>query len=532
MAHYPKIFLPEGGQGPQGDIGPQGLQGDIGVGGFNIPYLANYNQTYFINQSIVFDSDSLYQATQLHLSNYDGPTGAYLAGFYNDLITQCFNSSPNGSQAIYIKIQDAVNTNSYDIFGINLNLFDISDPNGALLTGIFYVGGTMQYQPTNVVISFQLNSGERGTQGFQGDQGTQGDIGIQGDQGPQGDIGVQGPQGNDGIAGNQGAAGTQGLRGFQGVQGTQGFQGVQGASGTGSVATASFYTQGGNAFGATATIGTIDNRNLNFLLNNTISLSMFTASILTTGGSAKISLGTTTSTSATIFPFDSQLAIYNQATNGTVPAIYLQNKDASIIQRTFIGMNSGLSAPSMAEIGLVNQSGIMFFRNNATTNWFSGSNNGSDQGLSLVFSGYAFTPYAALNVSSGAQHNNGIGYGIKVTSADNSGTGGMEVISLNVPSLPSGSGTQSLITGRAGTNVVFYTLLDGSTTIGKLSGTASLVVNGSATFKNTLSTGTVSNATASNVKIGKPIAASVSLDTTKYIEVSIDGVTYKVAVVA
>jgi hypothetical protein len=47
-----------------------------------------------------------------------------------------------------------------------------------------------------------------------------------------------------------------------------------------------------------------------------------------------------------------------------------------------------------------------------------------------------------------------------------------------------------------------------------------------------ISTATVSNATFSQWKLGKPILASTTLDTTQYVEVSIDGAIYKLAVVS
>ena len=45
-----------------------------------------------------------------------------------------------------------------------------------------------------------------------------------------------------------------------------------------------------------------------------------------------------------------------------------------------------------------------------------------------------------------------------------------------------------------------------------------------------LATGTVSNATASQWKLGKPISSTASVDTSQYVEVMIDGTIYKLVV--
>ena len=45
-----------------------------------------------------------------------------------------------------------------------------------------------------------------------------------------------------------------------------------------------------------------------------------------------------------------------------------------------------------------------------------------------------------------------------------------------------------------------------------------------------LATGTVSNATSSQWKLGKSISSTASIDTSQYIEVMIDGTVYKLVV--
>ncbi len=102
-------------------------------------------------------------------------------------------------------------------------------------------------------------TGLTGPTGPQGEQGPTGEQGIAGATGPQGE---QGPQGIQGIAGATGQQGAQGIQGPAGPTGATGPQGIPGSQDAWSLTGNSGTTAGTNF------IGTTDNKDLMFKVNN------------------------------------------------------------------------------------------------------------------------------------------------------------------------------------------------------------------------------------------------------------------------
>lgn len=124
---------------------------------------------------------------------------------------------------------------------------------------------------------------------------------INGATGPQGPQGFQGSQGINGTIGVNGATGAQGTQGFQGVVGVQGNQGVQGFQGI-APATSSYYVTGGNSFGATATIGLLDNYRFSIIQNNSERIRLDT--------SGRVIIGYTSSAINTVWNNTPMVQIY------------------------------------------------------------------------------------------------------------------------------------------------------------------------------------------------------------------------------
>jgi hypothetical protein len=133
-----------------------------------------------------------------------------------------------------------------------------------------------------LAVPYALYSGTSGTPGPEGPAGPEGAQGPAGPQGPAGADGAAGAQGLQGIQGADGAIGPQGPEGLQGIQGPQGVPGADGAVGpqgpiglTGPAgadgSSSNSWNLTGNATTTPGTnfIGTTDNVDLSFKVNNT-----------------------------------------------------------------------------------------------------------------------------------------------------------------------------------------------------------------------------------------------------------------------
>lgn len=153
----------------------------------------------------------------------------------------------------------------------------------------------------------QGSTGIAGSQGQTGVQGTQGQTGVQGNTGA-GTVGATGPQGVTGPgSGAQGVTGVQGATGPtggpQGATGVQGGTGVQGQTGAGSqgttgtqgatgVVSANAWIQGGNSFGATGVLGTIDAQDVNIIRGGTIQAVVTSGAINPAADNNGVTIGT------------------------------------------------------------------------------------------------------------------------------------------------------------------------------------------------------------------------------------------------
>lgn len=141
------------------------------------------------------------------------------------------------------------------------------------VTGSTGPSGTMGL---NGATGVQGNTGPTGIQGNTGATGTTGQTGtngLNGVTGSQGNTGPAGIQGNTGATGMQGPTGNSGLNGATGPQGNTGPTGIQGITGpqgpTGSGTSGAWSLTGNTGINdATQFVGTVDNKTLNFRVNN------------------------------------------------------------------------------------------------------------------------------------------------------------------------------------------------------------------------------------------------------------------------
>ena len=155
---------------------------------------------------------------------------------------------------------------------------------------------------------------------WEADDLTSGDFGIvQGATGPQGPgIGSQGPQG------------------FQGIQGNQGFQGAFPSNA---------FVQGGNSFGATAVLGTLDNNNFILSVGNTKVIGLTTGGIIISNGltysndgSAVQIHGTVSSTSL----IGSGVRSLVTNSNGLIYALIAQNYGLFYVSKKYSGNGAAI----------------------------------------------------------------------------------------------------------------------------------------------------------------------------------------------
>lgn len=300
----------QGPQGPQGYgyQGAIGLQGPIGPSAVSsqLRYIEAYDNSggwtigVGSNRIIPFattrhNSDpSLFTLTTITQGIPPDGNGVTVADDYSYMFFYTITCTvPNGTIASF-KLYN--NTTASSVDGTDVYMRGVGGAGTITVTGKaivpstalnagdeFCIIGTVDPSSTSAVTgvadstSFAVMKLEAG-QGFQGGQGTIGPQGVQGAFGPQGATsGLMGPQGAIGSDGSQGPQGplgaqgaTSGLMGPQGMMGpqgaTSGLMGAQGFQGPGSTYS---YVQDGNAFGATAVLGTTDNQALRVITNNT-----------------------------------------------------------------------------------------------------------------------------------------------------------------------------------------------------------------------------------------------------------------------
>ena len=544
----------EGLTGPQGNIGDTGKQGDQGSqgfpGGFTIPYNVFYVGSGFANTSLVCNGADLLTSNMFWLGALDqfGNDLESSNTVYTSLKNALLVGSPTGVQKIFIKITDASDFSAYNIYQASISAIIALHGFGLNITMLNYIGGSSLGKPTSVLISFLLNAGEKGnigatgSMGLLGPQGSVGPIGPQGNtgangiQGIQGAIGPQGSIGPIGQQGNTGANGSQGIQGAIGPQGNTGANGIQGTTGpltinTGANNQIAYYAgngvtisgtnsisnillQNGNSFGAPMSIGTNDINPLLFEINNTPVIAVYSPTVstvnypyylgvnsnnLTLSGTAFgaptasivfINVGTA---SPSIIPLVSQTS-----TNGNGNVVWhFQMNNSQVVGTTYSNYN--------VKLGIQSNSNILEIGVGSLTHQIGGSITWNSAAAAQ-----ATTMHTINAVVDNPLNSYAIGSLINLSGILNaSASSAAFVINNTLSSTSSTPGTQSMIEARRNSNTVFR-----------------LDINGG------ISAGTVSNATQSSWKLGKPITAVSTVDTSKYIEINVDGIVYKLATMA
>ena len=577
---------PQGSQGFQGPTGPQGSQGFQGPSGTGIS-VSNYQDNRLLTsdgtsdgvnaeENLTFDGQKFIvqqsNTGAYYVAEFRGNnTGArFKIGVSDDLAFGVSNDILNSTDNGYAKY----NLNAKEIsFGVNddpvtgpgiPDVFTIEN-NGLVninygLKAVLSTGSTETdilvrdnlgniYYRNDLSLTgpqgdqgFQGPTGPQGNQGFQGPtgpQGFQGNQGFQGPTGPQGNQGFQGHTGSQGNQGFQGSTGPQGNQGFQGPtgpQGNQGFQGPQGFQGqigpigvtgpmgsyvfstgltlsgttlsvdTTVIATtatlSNYFVNGGNSFGLTATIGTIDNQNMQFNLNNTLVARFLTqSSNATTGpGSTLVAIYGNTATSSVSIGANFYINGISTAAAGTAIMTLFNSGSGSATTRPYIKLING--AAQSTWIGMLDNA-TSFTIGTATTTIAT-----FNSGASILNSSASGAAQNSITVQ--AAHANSAGTSVALlvnNTGSNSGSGGVTSFRINNTETLGGTGSMFLMDAQRSSNTVFRIDMTGA-----------------------ISAGTVSNATQSLWKLGKVITATSTLDTTKYVEISIDGTTYKLCV--
>lgn len=222
---------PTGPQGPQGNIGPQGDRGFWGgwVLEFNGTEDVAPIDTYF-----VLNGGDLISPGEMYFSSFDAwGNDINSSNTVYSSIKEYINNNCEPGQMLFFKISDFYNEESFNMYKIKIDEFNIDtySPN-LFLNRPSYIGGSnLTTMPSKVVFSILMPGGKQGYQGYQGYQGDIGPQGLQGPQGLRGFQGFQGFQGPQGFQGQNGTIGVNGATGAQGFQGPQGFQGNQGYQG-------------------------------------------------------------------------------------------------------------------------------------------------------------------------------------------------------------------------------------------------------------------------------------------------------------
>jgi hypothetical protein len=265
------------------------------------------------------------------------------------------------------------------------------------------------------------------------------------------------------------------------------------------------FSNGGDSFGATATIGTLDNQNMQIILNNTLVARFFTqSSNASTGPGQNVFaiLGNTATASGVLTPLG--------VSNVWIQGISTQAANTALLTTFNSGAGSGVFRPHIRMINGAGQAVSIGMLDNSQSIVF-GRN--SDTFLTLGSGGSTFNVSASsaaqnsVTVQASHQNSSGISVALLVNNTgSNSSTGGVSTFRINNTETLNGSGEMLLVDAQRSSNSVFKINMSGA-----------------------IAAGTVSNATQSFWKLGKIVTTPSTVDTTKYIEISIDGTVYKVA---
>jgi hypothetical protein len=495
---------PQGAQGNQGSIGPQGYQGSTGATGAGgaLGYYGVFNSTS--NQTIT----STTQAYTASITNTGISNGIVCDGI--DKIT--FNHS--GIYNLHFSAQLA-NTDASDHNAnvwLRKNGVDIDFTNGQVtvpsrhgstdgaiiaswnhildLTAGDYVNIMWQAENTSVF----LDTIPAGTTPVTPITPS---IELTAQQVMYTQLGPQG---------NQGPAGTGTSYGFS--------TGLTVSGNTVSVDTSviatvadlnNHFTNGGDSFGATATLGTLDNRNMQFILNNTLVARFLTQSLNTTNGPGPnvfAIFGNTASIASIPGPTGSSVWIQG---------ISAQASNTSLLTTFNSGAGGGTNRPHIRMINSAGQGNFIGMIDNAQSMIFG--NNSSlfltlNSGASILNSSASGAAQNSITVQAAHANTTGTSVALLVNNTgSNSGGGGVSSFRINNTQTLSGTGSQLLIDAQRNSNSVFRVDMSGA-----------------------ISAGTVSNATQSLWKLGKIISTGSTVDISRILEVNVDGINYKLVI--
>lgn len=288
---------PQGTQGPQGATGSQGSMGSPALLGDTL-YFNNTTLiwgltpsvapvfTHFDFSAATFSSGNLIETFQTN-AGYPNTT-VILPGTWSFYFFASTGTIPANQFFWYYEVD------KHTVGGASINLFN---------TGVVFntTSGTASYRiDYNIPIALTMSATDRllTTMRYGNNSLTQtGTVSMYYEAQYTSYTRTTLTTGYLGGVGSQGIQGPQGAVGSQGPQGTQGTQGSQ-------ANTASFYIQGGNMFGATATIGTIDGFNLQIETNNTPRI--------TVGTSGNVSIGIPDTSGSSLLRVGSSFSVSNQ----------------------------------------------------------------------------------------------------------------------------------------------------------------------------------------------------------------------------
>ena len=352
-----------------------------------------------------------------------------------------------------------------------------------------------------------------------------------------GPTGSQGPQGNQGNQGATGPQGTQGPQGFQGATGTNynfgtglSVNGLTVSVNTSIIATtatlsnyaltatlsnyattatlSNYWSEFGSSLNTNGVFGSLNNFNTTFINNGATFATVFTQSANATNGPSSnvmAFMGNTATASGVLNPLG--------VSNVWIQGISSQTSNTALLTTFNSGSGGGTNRPHIRLVNAAGQGNFMGMIDNAQSLIFG--NNSSlfltlNSGASILNSSASGAAQNSITVQ--AAHANSAGTSVALlinNTGSNSGSGGVTSFRINNTETLGGTGSHLLMEAQRSSNTVFKIDMSGA-----------------------ISAGTVSNATQSFWKLGKVITTASSLDATKYIEISIDGTTYKLATIA
>ena len=267
-----------------------------------------------------------------------------------------------------------------------------------------------------------------------------------------------------------------------------------------------YWSEFGSSLNTNGVFGSLNNFNTTFINNGATFATVFTqSSNATNGPSSNVMafMGNTATASGVLNPLG--------VSNVWIQGISSQASNTALLTTFNSGAGGGTNRPHIRLINSSGQGTFMGMIDNSQSIVFGRNSDlfltlGS--GASILNSSASSAAQNSITVQ--AAHANTAGTSVALlvnNTGSNSSTGNVTTFRINNTETLSGSGEMLLMDAQRSSNTVFKINMSGA-----------------------ISAGTVSNATQSAWRLGKVITATSTLDTTKYVEISIDGTTYKLCI--